>query len=163
MFRIAVQMLVGDRAKYAGLLFGVAFTAFLVTFAASYFCGLMTRGFALIAENAAADVWVMDPAVASVEQTTNMPAWALESVRSVDGVQSAVPLVLGMAEARVANGRLQPFQVIGVDDATLAGAPALTDGASPTALRAPDAVIVDPGGTSGKLETPAREADRWPR
>src|SRR5262249_47090739 len=71
--------------------------------------------------------------------------------------------VLGMAEARVPNGRLQPFQVIGVDDATLAGAPALTDGVSPTALRAPDAVIVDPGGTSGKLETPAREADRWPR
>src|SRR5215831_3742000 len=163
MLHIAVQMLVGDRAKYAGLLFGIAFTAFLVTFAASYFCGLLTRGFALITENGAADVWVMDPAVASVEQTTNLPAWALDRVRSVDGVQSAVPLVLGTAEARLPNGRLQPFQVIGVDDATLAGVPPLTQGVSPTALRAPDAVLVDPGGTSGKLETPAFEADRWPR
>jgi putative ABC transport system permease protein len=163
MLHIAIQMLVGDRAKYAGLLFGIAFTAFLVTFAASYFCGLMTRGFALIAENATADVWVMDPAVASVEQTTNLPTWALNRVRSVDGVQSAVPLVLGTAEVRLPNGQFQPFQVIGVDDATLAGVPPLTQGASPTALRAPDAVIVDPGGTSGKLETPALEADRWPR
>ena len=51
MLRVALKMLMGDRAKYAGLLSGIAFTSFLVTFAASYFCGFMTRGFALIAEN----------------------------------------------------------------------------------------------------------------
>ena len=63
MLRVALKMLLGDRAKYVGLLFGITFTSFLVTFAASYFCGFMTRGFALIAENPTADVWVMDPAV----------------------------------------------------------------------------------------------------
>ena len=65
MLRVALKMLLGDRAKYVGLLFGITFTSFLVTFAASYFCGFMTRGFALIAENPTADVWVMDPAVDS--------------------------------------------------------------------------------------------------
>ena len=45
MLRVALKMLLGDRAKYVGLLFGIAFTSFLVTFAASYFCGFMTRGF----------------------------------------------------------------------------------------------------------------------
>ena len=30
-------------------------------------------------------------------------------------------------------------------------------------LRAPDAVIIDGGGTSGKLETPLLKADQWPR
>ena len=44
MLRVALKMLFGDRAKYVGLLFGIAFTSFLVTFAASYFCGFMTRG-----------------------------------------------------------------------------------------------------------------------
>lgn len=42
-------MLIGDRVKYAGLLFEIAFTSFLVTFAGSYFAGFMTQGFALIA------------------------------------------------------------------------------------------------------------------
>ena len=162
MLRVALKMLFGDRAKYVGLLFGIAFTSFLVTFAASYFCGFMTRGFALISENPTADVWVMDPAVDSAEQTTNMPDSALDRVRSVDGVLYAVPLALGTADARFPNGRFQPFQIIGVDDATLSSVPRLRDGASPTALRSPDAAIVDPGGTEGKLETPLLKADQWP-
>jgi putative ABC transport system permease protein len=162
MLRLALKMLVGDRTKYAGLLFGITFTSFLVTFAFSYFCGFMTRGFALIAENQFADVWVMDPAVESAEQTTNMPNSALDRVRSVEGVLSALPLALSTAEARFPNGRFQPFQLICADDATLFGVPALKNGASPTVLHAPDAVIVDPGGTDGKLETPILKVDQWP-
>jgi len=159
---IALRMLVGDRAKYAGLLLGIAFTAFLVTFAASYFAGFMTRGFALIAENGATDVWVMDPAVTSVEQTINLPDSALGRVRGVPGVQYATPLALGSADARLPNGRFQTFQVIGVDDATLIGAPGLEDGDLPLVLHAPYAILVDAGGTSGKLGTPARPVDQWP-
>lgn len=162
MLRVAMKMLLGDRAKYVGLLFGITFTSFLVTFAGSYFCGFMTRGFALIAENPGADVWVMDPAVESTEQTTNIPDSALSRVRSVDGVSSAVPLALATADARFPNGRFQSFQIIGVDDATLFGLPPLQDGISPTVLRTPDAVVVDPGGTDGKLETPVSTADQWP-
>ncbi len=157
-----MKMLLGDRAKYVGLLFGITFTSFLVTFAGSYFCGFMTRGFALIAENPGADVWVMDPAVESTEQTTNIPDSALSRVRSVDGVSSAVPLALATADARFPNGRFQSFQIIGLDDATLFGLPPLQDGVSPTVLRTPDAVVVDPGGTDGKLETPVSTADQWP-
>lgn len=162
MLRVAVKILLGDRAKYVGLLFGITFTSFLVTFAGSYFCGFMTRGFALIAENPGADVWVMDPAVESTEQTTNIPDSSLDRVRSVDGVRTAVPLGLATADARFANGRFQSFQLICVDDATLFGVPSLTDKVRATVLRAPDAAIVDPGGTDGKLETPVSKADQWP-
>lgn len=162
MHRIALKMLLGEGAKYAGLIFGISFSAFLATFAASYFAGIMTRGFALITENGFADVWVMDPAVTSVEQTTNLPAWALARVRGVAGVRWAVPLVLGTAEVRFADGRFQPVQMIGVDDASLAGLPAGLGGASAADLRLPDAVIADAGGTSGKLRTPALAADQWP-
>ncbi|MEO7385389.1 MAG: FtsX-like permease family protein [Gammaproteobacteria bacterium] len=161
MFRIALKMLAADRAKFAGLLFGIAFTSFLVTFAAAYFCGFMTRGFSLISENPTAEVWVMDPAVDSVEQTINMPTSALSRVRGVKGVGSAVPLTLGTVEARFANGRFQTFQVIGVDDPSLAGAPAIA-AVDRSGLRTRGAVIVDAGGTSGKLRTPSLERDRWP-
>lgn len=79
-----MKMLTGDRAKYAGLLFGITFTAFLITFAASFFCGFMTRGFALISENPAADVWIMDPATESVEKFINLSEGELNRVRSVE-------------------------------------------------------------------------------
>jgi putative ABC transport system permease protein len=92
---------------------------------------------------------------------TNLPASALGQVRSVAGVRSATALTLGFAEARFPNGRFQQFQVIGVDDSSLGGVPPMSDGESAIALHAPDAVIVDPGGTEGKLETPRLAADRW--
>src|ERR1035437_91330 len=155
-------MLFGDRLKYAGLLLGIAFTSFLVTFAASYFGGMMTRSFALIAENSSTDVWGMDPAVMAVEPNFNLPASALNRVRSVEGVRSAMPLALATADARFPNGRFQAFQVIGVDDATLSGVPRIQGGSTASVLRAPDAVIVDPGGSTGKLGTPQLKADQWP-
>ena len=148
MLTIALKMLAGDRGKYAGLLFGIAFTSFLITFAASFFCGFMTRGFSLISDIPAADVWVMDPAVESVEQTTNMPSSALDRVRSVDGVRSAVPLALATAEVRFPNGRFLSFQLIGVDDATFVGVPLRNESA-----------LVEPAAS------PRRRADRlrWVR
>lgn len=162
MLSIALKMLLGDRAKYLGLLFGITFTSFLVTFAAAYFGGMMTRSFALISE-VPADVWVMDPAVVAVDRTINLPASALNRVRNVEGVRSAAPLALASADARFPNGRFQSVQVIGVDDATLTGVPAMMGDTSTAALRTPDAVIMDDGGTSGKLDTPSRRSDQWPR
>lgn len=162
MFYIALKILMGDRAKYVGLLLGITFTAFLVTFALSYFAGFMTRGFALITENNTADVWIMDPAVTSTELTINIPDSALERIRSVEGVSYAVPLLLNDVDVRFPNGHFQSFQVIGVDDATLAGAPMLKDGGAPTMLHAPDMVIVDAGGSTGKLQTPMHKKDQWP-
>lgn len=159
---IALKMLLGDRAKYFGLLFGITFTSFLVTFAASYFGGMMTRSFALIAE-IPADVWVMDPAVVAVDRTINLPTSALNRVLNVEGVLSAVPLALATADVRFPNGRFQSVQVIGVDDATLTGVPLMIGGATAAVLRTPDAVIMDNGGSSGKLDTPSRRVDQWPR
>src|SRR5260370_30958336 len=113
----------------------------------------MTRGFALIAENPLADVWVMDPAVECAEQTTNLPDSALVRVRSIEGGLSAVPLAFATSEARSPNARFQPFQGICADDATTIGVPALKYAASPTGLHAPYSAIADPGGSNGTLQT----------
>jgi len=159
--RIGLSMLMGDPVKYFGLILGVAFTAFLGTFAASYACGIATRSFALIDENPWAEVWVTDPAVASVEQTQAMSDSALRRVRSVDGVSWAVPLCVGSETLEFADGRFQPVQIIGVDRATLIGAPRRAGGASIASLRQPDGALVAAGGTHGKLNTPALATDRW--
>jgi putative ABC transport system permease protein len=163
MLRVAIKMLVGGSCKIcrATVRHHVYFVPYHFC-RLEFFCGFMTRGFSLVSENPEASVWVMDPAVDSVEQTTNIPQSALYRARSVEGVSSAVPLVLGSADVKFPNGRSQPVQIIGVDDATLPGLPALEDGISPEVLHAPDAVIVAAGGTSGKLETPQLKTDQWP-
>ena len=162
MLRIAIKMLVGNRAKYLGLLIGISFTSFLVAFALSYLAGFLTEGFALISENPQADIWVMDPAVNSTEHTTNLLESALQRVRSIEGVRSAVPLALGAIDVHFANGQFQSFQVIGFDGATLNGLPPLEGGISRSALRTPDAAAVNPGSTEGKLQTPVSKQDQWP-
>jgi putative ABC transport system permease protein len=123
----------------------------------------MTRGFALVSENPTADIWVMDPTVNSVEQTINVAGSTLARVRSVAGVRFAAPLLVGVADVRFPNGRFQPFQIFGVDDQTLAGLPTVKGALGTFALRSPDAVLVAPGGTSDKLETPKRKVDQWPQ
>ncbi len=162
MFEVAVKMLMHDRTKFLGLFTGIGFTAFLVTFAMSYFAGFMTRGFALVSENPSATVWVMDPAVNSTEATINMSDASLGLVRSVKGVSYAVPLYLGDVTARFPNGHFQSFQMIGVDDATLSGTPKPGNTLSAALLHMPDSVIVDSGGSSGKLQTPIHTKDMWP-
>jgi len=161
MYHIALKMLGGDRIKFTTLILGVTFTAFLVSFAVSYFCGFMTRGFALISETPG-DIWVMDQAVSSVEQTTNLSESAILRVRSVPGVSGAVPLLIGSAEVRFPNGSFQSFQIIGADDSSLAGLPC-TEGLNYPVLRQPGQVMVDDGGTENKLLTPLRTDDTWPR
>jgi putative ABC transport system permease protein len=158
MFRVAIEMLMHDKTKYIGLFIGIGFTAFLVTFAMSYFAGFMTRGFALVSENPTANVWVMDKAVSAPEATINMSDASLGLVRGVEGVNYATPLYLGDVTARFANGHFQNFQMMGVDNATLSGAPKKLA----HLLRIPDSIIVDSGGTSGKLQTPLHKKDIWP-
>ncbi len=149
---IALKMLWGDRAKFLGLMFGIAFTSFMITFALSYLAGFLTRGFALIDENSDADIWVMDPAVSSTELTTKIPLSMLYRVKSIEGVSYAVPLLLKEIDIRFVNGEFQKAQMIAVDDATLSGVP--KSDTSRDLLYIPNSVIADAGGTSGKLLTP---------
>lgn len=158
---ISLKMLVNDRAKFIGLSLGIAFTAFLITFALSYFSGFMTRGFALISENPSAKIWVMDPAVESPESTINLSDSTLEKVRSVPGVRVAKPLGLAQLNARFPDGHFLEFQFIGVDNVSLTGAPQVNQMA-PEVLRRANTVLVDAGGTSGKLHTPCLPQDQWP-
>ena len=156
MFKVAIEMLMHDKTKYIGLFIGIGFTAFLVTFSMSFLAGFMTRGFALVSENPSANIWVMDRAVSSPEATVNMSDASLSLVRGVKGVEYATALYLGDVTARYADGNFQKFQAIGVDDATLSGAPR-----SKNRLSLPDSVIIDSGGTSGKLQTPLYKKDMW--
>ena len=139
-------MLLGDRAKYIGLIFGIAFSTMLMSNQVSIFSGLMLRTASQILDAREADIWVMDPRVEYVDEIEPMTDTQLERVRGVNGVDWAVPFYKGLTVGHTGDGLLQQVILLGVDDSTLAGvAPHLVLGAVEN-LKRPDAMIIDRAG-----------------
>jgi putative ABC transport system permease protein len=143
---VALRILLGDRAKYIGLIFGIAFSTMLMSNQISIFAGLMLRTAGQILDAREADIWVMDPRVEYVDEIEPMTDMQLARVRGVDGVDWAAPFFKGLTIAHTRDGMLQQIILLGVDDATLTGvAPRLVLG-SVGDLKQPDAIIIDRAG-----------------
>lgn len=65
---VALKMLTGDRAKYLGLIFTIAFCTFLLENQTSIFAGILKRTGSQIADVTDAEIWVMDR-MAKLEQS----------------------------------------------------------------------------------------------
>jgi putative ABC transport system permease protein len=148
---VALRMLIGDRAKYLGILVGLTFASLLITQQAAIFVGLMSRTFGFLRDTAQPDIWVMDPKVQFVDDIKPLQDTALYRVRSVEGIAWAVPLYKGLIKARLPNGNFQTCNVIGLDDATLMGGPPVMIEGQLADLRRSDSVIVDLVGATDKL------------
>lgn len=143
---VAVRMLTGDRAKYLGLIFAIAFSSFLIAQQISIFAGLLNRMRSQILDVTDGEVWVMDPATQYIDEVYALRDVALYRVRDVPGVRWAVPLFKGQPVARALNGRFRAAILLGLDDSSLAGAPHKMILGSIKSLRDPDAVIIDLAG-----------------
>ncbi|MHA7820193.1 MAG: ABC transporter permease [Erythrobacter sp.] len=143
MLWIAIRMLTGDAQKFYGLLFGIAFSTLLITQQLTIFVNLIERGASGVYNAPEAEVWVMDPVSRTTDVKYEMPATALDEVRSVRGVEWAVPHLRANAAVRTRTGDLEGVAIIGVDDATLIGMPRdMVEGAK-NVLSQPDSVIID--------------------
>lgn len=148
---IALKMLVGDRAKYIGIVMGVVFSTMLMTFQMSVFVGIMSRTFSFITDLSQPDIWVMDPKVQFIDDVKPLQDTILYRVRGIEGVEWAVPLYKGMMRARLEDGTFQNCNVIGLDEGTLIGGPPEMVSGTLADLRRAEGVIVDEVGASGKL------------
>lgn len=144
---VAIKMLLGDRAKYLALIFGVAFATLLMSQQVSIFIGLMLRTANQVLDVREADVWVMDPRVRYADEVEALPDAALGRVRSVPGVAWAVPMFKGTAIFRTRDGLVNQINLVGVDDESLVGAPRNWVNGSPDSLRKPGAIVFDVQGS----------------
>jgi putative ABC transport system permease protein len=151
MNRIALKMLIGDRAKYIAIIMGIVFASMLMTQQMAIFVGLMARTFSFVSDLGQPDIWVMDPKVQFIDDVKPLQDTELYRVRGVEGVQWAVPLYKGMMKARLADGTFQTCNVIGIDDTTLIGGPPTMVAGRLEDLRHAEGVIVDQVGAAGKL------------
>lgn len=141
---IAWQMLTGDKAKYLGLIFAIAFSTFLMSHQTSIFCGLMDQTRSLVRDVGEVRVWVMDPKTQYLDESKALTDQDLFRVRGVEGVEWAVPIFKGAARAKVlTDGKFRAVTLMGLDDATLIGAPRKMFLGDYRSLNEPDSIIVD--------------------
>ena len=143
---VALRMLTGDRAKYFGLVFAIAFCTFLLENQTSIFANILKRTGNQILDVTDAEVWVMDPKTEYFEQTKALKDTDVARVRGVPGVEWAVRLFKGGPVARTSEGKFAASVLIGIDDATLAGAPRKMLLGSWERLREPNSVVIDQAG-----------------
>ncbi len=143
---IAWKMLIGNKAKYLGIVFGVMFASLLIAQQSSIFCGLMLMTTSQIQDVKGAGIWVMDANVQFVDDIKPMRDEDLMRVRGVPGVEWAVKFYKGLARARLDTGNFQQVILLGLDDGTLVGAPQEMIVGSWDDLRRNDALIIDDAG-----------------
>lgn len=142
MYLIAIKMLVGDRAKYLMLICALSFASLLMTQQTAIFTGLMRWTTATL-RNTNIPIWVVDSSVEQVNEIKPMRDTDLARVRSVSGVAWALPLYFSLQQARLYDGNFKSIQLMGVDGATLIGAPSVMLEGKVEDLWRSDAVIID--------------------
>ncbi len=144
---VAWRMLVGDTTKYLSLVVGLTFSVLLIAQQGSIFTGLMSRTYGTITDVNAARIWVMDPGVQYPDDLKPLKDPDLLRVRDVPGVEWAVPFFKATARARMtASGEFQTSMILGIDRASLIGAPAEMLEGKITDLWKADGVIIDDAG-----------------
>lgn len=143
---VALRMLMGDRGKFLGLIFGVAFATLLMSQQVSIFMGILTRTASQILDVRDADIWVMDNKVRFIDEVPPLADGDLQRVRGVPGVAWAVKFYKAQLLARLEDGNSRSVIMMGIDDATFVGAPAEMIRGELSDLRQPDAIIVDKAG-----------------
>jgi putative ABC transport system permease protein len=142
MLRIALLMLIRDQAKYAMLVVGLTFCSLLMTQQSSIFCGLMLWTSATV-RNINAKIWVYDAKVEQANEVIPLREIEVTRVRSVAGVEWAVPLYIDINQARLGDGSFENVQLVGLDTATLVGRPMEILKGRIEDIRLPDAVVID--------------------
>ena len=127
LLKIAFKLLVNDKGKFAALLIGITFAVFLMVQMTSIFAGILQKASAVVT-NIGAKIWIMDPSVTTIANSIPMPDYVQDAVRSIPGVKYAVPLYSGGATLKLRSGVYQSVTVLGLDDTSLLGRPALLEG-----------------------------------
>jgi len=142
MYRLALKMLVADRAKYVMLVGGLAFASLLMTQQNAVFRGLLSWTTSHM-RNMRASIWVVERNVEQVNETKALRDTDVSRVRSVTGVDFAVPLYQGILKARAGDGSDKPIQLVGLEAASLVGRPPLMLRGNLEHLRLPNTVVID--------------------
>lgn len=151
MLSVAFKMLIGNRASFLGVIFGIFLAILLITQQSAIFLGLLSRSYRMVTEIPAPNVWVIDPATYGEDLIRSMPEEYLGTIKSIPNIEWAVPINYALFPLREpSSGIYNIAEVYGIDDATLMGAPELVKGNIQN-LHSDGGIIIDSDSAEGLL------------
>lgn len=143
MIPLALKMLIGNRAAFIGVIFGIFLATLLISQQSAIFLGIISRSYRFITDIPAPNIWVIDPATESADKVRTMPSGYLDIVRGIPNVEWAVPINVISLPVVGSSGTFQICDLYGIDDATLIGAPTNIIEGNVRDLRRQGGIIVD--------------------
>jgi putative ABC transport system permease protein len=139
---LASRNLFHDRLRFVATTVGIVFSVVLVMVQMGLYLGFGQMVTKMI-DHAAADLWVVRQGTKCFEDPSLLDAKSERTIREVDGVASASPLVVGFSDWKLPSGEMTPVFVVGSDiDQRVLPPWNITQG-SVKSLNAPHTVAVD--------------------
>lgn len=162
MISLAFKMLIGKKASFIGVLFGIFLATLLISQQSAIFLGIMSRSYRIVTDISEPSIWVIDPATESEDKLRTMPLTYLDNVRGVENVEWAVPLISSALPVVTPSGKFDICQLYGIDDATLIGAPGEMLEGEVNNIRTEGGIIVDTYSANGVLRKIDEEGNEIP-
>ena len=111
---LAARNLFHDRLRFVATLIGIVFSVVLVMIQMGLYFGFGHMVTTMI-DHANADLWVLPKGAKCFEDPSLLDIKLRDRVAAVDGVASAVPLVIGFSDWRLESGEVTPVFIVGTD------------------------------------------------
>ncbi len=111
---LAARNLFHDRLRFVATVIGIVFSVVLVMVQMGLFLGFSHMVTTMI-DHANADLWVLPKGAKCFEDPSLLDVKLRDRVVSVEGVASAVPLVIGFSDWRLGTGETTPVFIVGTD------------------------------------------------
>jgi len=162
MFSVALKMLIGNKASFLGMIFGIFLSILLISQQSAIFLGLLSRSYRIVTEISSPNVWVIDPSTQGEDLIRSMPEDYLGFIKSIPNVEWAVPINYALMALTVpSSGIFKTAEIYGIDDETLMGAPELLKG-NIQHLHSDGGVIIDSNSAEGILATTLPDGTKRP-
>lgn len=154
-------MLIGNRAAFIGMIFGIFLAVLLISQQSAIYLGLISRSYRLVTNVPLPDIWVIDPATKGEDLIRSMPKDYLQYVRSSPNIEWAAPVNYLLLPLKTTSGKYKIAEVYGVDDKTLIGMPKLVKGNIEDLYRE-GAVVIDSNAAENLLATVLPDGKKVP-
>lgn len=161
MITASFKMLIGNRAAFIGMIFGIFLAILLISQQSAIYLGLISRSYRIVTNIPSPDIWVIDPATKGEDLIRSMPNDYLQYVRSAANIEWAVPVNYMLLPLKTVSGKYQVAEVYGIDDQTLIGMPQLLQGHVEDLYR-DGAVVIDSNSAENLLAKTTPDGKKIP-
>ena len=161
MFSIAFKMLIGNRAAFTGVIFGIFLAVLLISQQSAIFLGLVSRSYRIVTAISLPNVWVIDPSTQGEDLIRAIPEDYLGYVKSIPDIEWALPINYSLLPLNTLTGIYKIAEIYGIDDETLMGGPELLKG-NIHDLYSDGAIVIDFNSAEYLLATPLPDGSKEP-